>query len=203
MVGKFIVFEGIDGCGKGTQLKKLAAYLFDKEKRNIVLLTREPTGISPAGQELRRCLANDKNPKENANIYTRLFIEDRNYHIKNIITPALEAGITVLCDRYKYSTIIYQTAQGGKEDTLLELHKGMPIPDVVFVIDIPAKTALERMKRKTDVFEKEEFLSELKGGYKNLPKLFPNEDIITIDGTETPEKVHQAVIHEIEKKVKN
>lgn len=194
MSGKFIVFEGIDGCGKGTQLKMLANYLFDADKKNIIVLTREPTKISPAGIEMRRRLAEDKNPRENAELYAKLYVDDRKYHVEHVIQPALNAGHIVLCDRYKYSTIAYQRTQGMDVKKLLAMHESLPVPDIIFILDVPVDVALSRIKRKKDVFEQREFMEELRRNYLELKKLLPPENIIIIDGTMQREEVHKSVV---------
>jgi dTMP kinase len=197
--GTFIVFEGVDGCGKGTQLKMLASHLFDVDKKNVVLLTREPTGFSGAGRELRRRLLTDKNPRENAELYTQLFVDDRKEHMENIVIPALHLGKLILCDRHKYSTIVYQQTQGIAKDTLIQMHEGMPKPKVVFVIDVPAEVALGRIKNQIELFEKIDFMNELRQGYLRLKEMMPDENIIVIDGNRPVEEVHKQILKEIEK----
>jgi dTMP kinase len=86
MKGKFIVFEGIDGSGKGTQMMMAAQYIYSASGRHDVLLTREPT---------KRLVSDD-------------YIGDRMRHVNEVIVPCLESGVHVLCDRYLYSTMAYQ-----------------------------------------------------------------------------------------------
>src|SRR3989338_8675398 len=117
MTGKFIVLEGIDGSGTTTQVQKLANYLFEKDKRNVVLLTREPTKLSPSGMGLRRRVAGALFPGETRTddswYWASLFINDRRWHLDHLVVPNLRAGVQVISDRHKLSTIAYQSAQGA------------------------------------------------------------------------------------------
>ena len=82
----FIVFEGIDGCGKSTQIMKLAEFIFNKNKYNNIILTREPYKL----REIREILRLNESPEEKAEKLTELFIADRKEHIEEIIKPAIE-----------------------------------------------------------------------------------------------------------------
>src|SRR3989338_5000976 len=126
--GKFIVLEGMDGAGTTTRATRLGDYLFKRDKRNTVLLTREPTVHSPYGQRLRRCLIGEvpeqdmpKNPLE----WADLFVNDRKFHVRQIIIPAVREGHHVVCDRHMLSTLAYQSAQGADMETLVKMHEGL------------------------------------------------------------------------------
>jgi len=108
--GKFIVFEGIDGSGKGTQMCKAMQFVFELNKANDVYMTREPTR---AFSEIRTSLAEcNDDLNSTAHWYAQMFVKDRWNHIRVHIEPALRNGTHVLCDRYKHSTLAYQTTQG-------------------------------------------------------------------------------------------
>ncbi len=94
--GKFLVFEGLDGCGKGTQLKLCAQLLFDMNKDNDVYMTREPTRDF---KEIRKAMAEGKDVKDSSKWYAEMFVKDRWNHVNNYLVPALERGTHVLCDR--------------------------------------------------------------------------------------------------------
>lgn len=195
MTGKFIVFEGIDGCGKSTQFSLFSKYLFEKSKYNHLVLTREPY----KSREIRRVMAEDKDAYSNPEKCAELFISDRKRHISEIISPSLNKNLIVLCDRYKYSTLAYQWTQGLDVISLIEKHKGMPIPGLVFLIDIPVNVALERMKIQADgregKFESDsEFLKKLRENYINLQKILNLEPILLIDGNQPVEKVHSDIV---------
>jgi dTMP kinase len=193
-VGKFIVFEGIDASGKGTQIKLLHNYLYELSKFNHLVLTREPYN----SKELRRIMSQDKDAYSNPEKCAELFINDRANHLAKIIQPNLGEGMIVLSDRYKYSTLAYQHTQGIDLDNLIFQHQAMPIPDLVFLIDIPIEVALERMAKQKDgreaKFESDlDFQGKLRENYLSLKFKLPREPIYIIDGSQPIEKVHQDI----------
>jgi dTMP kinase len=157
----FIVLEGIDGCGKTKQIINLVNFFYREDKYNHVVVTREPY----KKREIREILKIEESPNEKVEQLTYLFIEDRKEHIKDIIIPSLNKSFIVLCDRYKYSTICYQSAQGFSIERFLDMHKFMPVPDFVFVLDVDVKTALERLakdssRKRENKFEQKIFLKK-------------------------------------------
>jgi dTMP kinase len=170
MKGLFITFEGIDGCGKSTQLWKTAKYIFDKNKHNHVIATREPY----SDKEIRKILQAESDPYSQAVELTKRYVEDRKLHVKELINPALEKGHHVISDRYSLSTFAYQQTQGIPLKELIKMHDGLPVPDAVFIVDVPVEVAIERMKndgaRQTEQkFEKDiEFIRKLRENYLKL-----------------------------------
>jgi dTMP kinase len=202
MGGKFIVFEGIDGCGKGTMLSLAAKWLFSLEFDNV-LLTREPT-YSGAGKQIRKILKSDQEPLTKAKLMLSLYVEDRKEHLEKVIKPALRLNSIILCDRYKYSTMCYQHAQGIPMEKIIALHRNMLIPDLVLILDVDVDIALERLSLKgsKEKFEKRAFLEEIRENYLRLPKLLPNENIKVIDANGTINEVFERVKREISKVLK-
>lgn len=169
MKGLFIVLEGPDGSGKSTHSKLLANYL--ESKGLEVVTTAEPTK-GPIGQKIREIL----NGKEHvsAEELTQLFTEDRKEHVDTLIIPALESGKTVICDRFYYSTIAYQSAQGVHEDWISEMNSFVPEPDLVIVLEIDPEEADTRMVGRTrEVFEYIEFQTKVQ---QNLLRLANGEN---------------------------
>jgi dTMP kinase len=134
----FIVFEGIDGSGKTTQAEFLARKLTSLGIPNI--LTREPSdGL--IGQNLRK-LETRLAPEEES----RLFLEDRLDHVEKVIRPGIRNHEHVICDRYYHSSAAYQGSRGlNPVDVLRENRSRVPVPDIVFLIDISVSTALSRI----------------------------------------------------------
>ena len=123
MPGSFIVFDGGPGCGKGTMIKKTFDYIFGKSKKyDNILVTDEPTN-GPYGQKVRDLFKKQKNPEDLKEEIFQAFVDDRAWHIDNIIVPALDKNFVVLCDRYKYSSIAYQTVQGTEFNKVFNAHK--------------------------------------------------------------------------------
>jgi len=196
--GKFVAFDGMDGSGKGTQVKLLVEKLFDLDKRNHILLTREPYN-SVYYDEIRELLRNGKKPKDNAEKMAELFVKDREFHC-GLIGKLLIDGVYVISDRYKYSTLAYQWAQGIDIYKLIKMHDEPEIivPDLTIIIDLPAEVALERIAKDgirthKEVFEKLEFQKKLRENFLKLPKLLPQENIVIVDGNKNEEEVFEEI----------
>ncbi|PIN85383.1 MAG: dTMP kinase [Candidatus Diapherotrites archaeon CG11_big_fil_rev_8_21_14_0_20_37_9] len=194
MKGLFVVFEGIDGSGKGTILRHAYDFLVAKGiKKENLILTAEPTpGFY--GKKVRELLSTDVDPKVNAMQFLDLYVADRKEHIEKVLKPAIDSGKIILCDRYKYSTFTYQQIQGIPIEKISVLHKSMVVPNLVFILDVPADVALKRIssdsKRNTkEVFEKKDFLENVREGFLKSKKIFPNENIVIVDSSKSIEKV--------------
>ena len=205
MKGKFIVFEGLDGSGKGTMLARTAEWLFNSNPGyDKILLTREPT-YSGAGKQIRKMLKSDKEPLTKSKQLLQLYFEDRKEHLEKVIKPALQLGSIVLCDRYKYSTICYQQAQGIPVEKIISLHSRMLVPDLVLVLDAEPETALQRIRSSRSViekFEKDFFLEELRENYLALKKLLPKEPIKIIDANSSIEDTFARVKRAVQRALK-
>jgi len=195
MRGRFIVFEGIDGCGKGTQLKLAHSYIWDLSKYIDILTTREPHRDF---KEIRERMAKGTDAKQDAEWYARAFVADRKNHIQKYIQPDLDKGIHVLSDRYKLSTLAYQHTQGMDLGYLIEMHRGLLVPDLTIIFDCPADIAQQRRRFEgravTDVFENSlEFQEQLRQNYLKLPGILSGEKIIVIDSTPEPNVISEQV----------
>ncbi|GEM_PF-636428 len=203
--GKFIVLDGIDGSGKGTQLQYLSQYLFNLQKTNHILITREPY-ISNAYQKIRALLKSGKNPRDNAALLTRLFIQDRKQHAL-WIKKELRAGHHVISDRYSYSTFAYQQTQGMELPMLKKMHAGILVPDLAIIVDVPVKVTLFRQTRDgvrkfQEVFEKsefKEFQETLRKNFLTLPRQLPSHPLKVINGNRRPEQVFTVIQKEVDK----
>lgn len=145
MRGRFITFEGVEGCGKTTQLKRAQQYL--EQRGCTVLATREPGG-SRLGEAIRAILLDPNHPNMAASAELLLYAAARAQHVSEIIRPAIAAGRFVLCDRYADSTTAYQGAgrRLAPED-LAVLHgiaTGGLQPDLTILLDLPVEIGLER-----------------------------------------------------------
>lgn len=170
--GIFITFEGVDGCGKSTQAKKLYHYL--KKKGYRVSFIREPGGTATSEKIRRILLDRDNHVLPLAELL--LYEAARSQLAGQIILPALEAGHVVICDRYYDSTTAYQGYGRGLDLNLIErlnreasFNRG---PDLTFVIDVDYKTSLARRKRRPDRLEKEKkaFFNRVRSGFKDLAR---------------------------------
>lgn len=198
--GRLVTFEGIDGSGKSTQVRLLAAAL-QAEGREVVL-TREPGG-SPGAEEIRRLLVEGAPQRWSPVTELLLFNAARRDHVERVIEPALKAGQMVLCDRFADSTRVYQGAVRADLRSLADRLQAEAIglePDLTFVIDMDPATALGRGLARgsgEDRFEGfgEGFQTRLRDGFRALAAEFPNRCVL-IDGSGSAEAVAAAVLAE-------
>ncbi len=193
--GLFITFEGADGCGKTTQLKLAAEYL--QNKGEIVIVTREP-GAKGLGEKLRDILLNyDGVVSDRCESF--LFLADRAQHIDTIVTPAVESGKIVLCDRHIDSTVAYQGYGRGQDieqiNKLNMIATGNRKPDLTIVFDVDVETSMARVGAEKDRMESagREFFNRVRFGYLEIAKQEP-ERVRVLDATKTIEDVQKDVI---------
>lgn len=198
--GLFITFEGIDGCGKTTQIKLLKDY-FESIGRTVIL-TREP-GAKGLGEKLREILLN-YDGEVSSNCESFLFLADRAQHIDTIIKPAIERGEIVLCDRHTDSTIAYQGYGRGVNIEQIKMLNNIATngikPDLTFVFDIDITTSVKRVGKEKDRMESAglEFFEKVRKGYIEISKQEPNR-IKLIDGSKTIEEISKEVLSIINK----
>lgn len=193
--GLFITFEGVDGCGKTTQIKLLDEYL--RQKGYKTLLTREP-GAKGLGEKLREILLNyDGDVSSTCESF--LFLADRAQHVDCIIKPALEDGTFVLCDRHTDSTIAYQGYGRGVDIAELrklnDLATGDLKPDLTIVFDVDIETSASRVGKEKDRMESAgiDFFERVRKGFLEIAKHEP-ERVKVIDSTKSIESIHNEVL---------
>jgi dTMP kinase len=200
--GAFITFEGSEGCGKSTQVKRLAARL---EQAGLhVLITREPGG-TPIGEKIRDLL--QFAPESFAmtpETELLLFEASRSQLVREIIRPALEQGAVVISDRFFDSTTVYQGVarklEPGIVATLNDFAVGADRPDLTFVLDVDVPTARARMLRRVrpvvalDRMEQEpdEFYERVCEAYRDLARREPAR-LVLIDGSQSPEEIESQI----------
>jgi dTMP kinase len=197
--GKFIVFEGIDGSGKGTQISLSASYIFNKNKEYDIFLTREPTRDF---KEIRERMAKAISVADSPEWYSEMFVLDRKNHLKKYIQPSLKRGTHVILDRYKLSTLTYQSLQGVNLFQLIEMHDEMLIPDLTLILDCPVEVAFERRKNggATDMFDRDfQFQINLRQKYLDLADILHDENIIVINSSEGVDNTFNLIKKELDK----
>lgn len=138
----FIVIDGIDGAGKTT----LAFHLKYLLSNYRPIVTKEPTNDSPWALEIRRAATEGRLTKKKE---LQLFHQDRLHHIETLIKPALDAGQTVICDRYVDSTLAYQASNSVEAELLYEqFAKEIIIPEIIFILDCDVSIGLERLRKR-------------------------------------------------------
>jgi dTMP kinase len=198
----FISFEGIDFCGKSTQVKLLRDFLTEQNKE--VYLIREPGGTE-ISEKIREILLDKKNNAMVMETEIFLFSASRAQLVREVIRPYLQKGIYVISDRFHDSSTAYQGfGRGLSVDAILNIHNlaiGNTIPDITFFIDIPNEIAMER-KRKVahsdlDRIEVSDntFYERVREGYLYLSK--KEKRFRVIDGTQNIKQINEQIINEI------
>ena len=201
--GIFIVVDGLDGSGKSEIIKMLHNYLFSKSKKYRILTTREPTN-GTYGIKIREMLRKEKNPKSSSRKLADLFVKDRKEHLEKTIEPFLknsngnELNI-VLCDRYYYSTIAFQGAQGIGIKEVIGSNKKFRKPDIAFILDVKPSLALERIRyRQKEKFEQLEFMVKIRENFLKIPELI-KDNIKIMDSSKSLNEVFSDIKTETNK----
>jgi dTMP kinase len=212
--GLFITLEGLDGSGKTTQIKKLAAWMQKRGLRPVV--TRQPGGTA-TGDRIRALLLDAGSTSVAPMAEMALMFADRAQAIAEVIEPALAGGKIVLCDRFTDSTEAYQG--GGRElgsEVVLELHRllcGPLKPDLTLLLLPSLKLSLDRARRRNDRhlaqnganegrFEQEEeaFFRRVWLKYREIAKREPDR-VILIQGNLAVEEVHEQIVEAVSERV--
>ena len=183
--GFFIVVEGIDGTGKTTLARNISRRL---ESRGFpAIFTYEPTD-GPWGKMLRRSFSapGRLTPEEELD----LFLKDRKDHVKKVVSPSLEQGKIVICDRYYFSTMAYQGARGLNPEEIRKTNEMFaPIPDLVLLLELDPEAAIQRIRENRgqlpDNFEQLEYLKRVTRVFKDLS----DQSIARIDAELPPQEL--------------
>ena len=208
MRGYFITFEGGEGSGKSTHARLLGERL--KALGLEVVTTREPGG-SPGAEIIRHILLSGLAKPLGAETEAILFAAARDDHMRTVIRPAIAAGKWVICDRFIDSTRVYQGAVGRVDPRLIRslerVTVGSAVPDLTFILDVPATVGLARAKRRrgsgeADRFESEnvQFHEDLRRAYRALAELEPKR-IIVIDGRAPRDVVAERIFTIVEQRL--
>ena len=195
----FITFEGSEGSGKSTQADRLAVHF---QRCGIpCILTREPGG-TPIGETIRELLQfAPHNSTMTAETELLLFAASRSQLVREVIKPALERGAWVIADRFFDSTTVYQGAARKLDRQMIErlntFAVGDCLPDITFVLDVDAATAMSRMQhapRKADRMEQQaaEFYERVREGYREIAARDPGR-IVLIDGSRGPDEIENQI----------
>jgi dTMP kinase len=194
----FITFEGSEGCGKSTQVKRLTARL---EKSGVpFLLTREPGG-TPIGESIRELLQfAPESAAMTPETELLLFEASRAQLVRKVIKPALQSGKCVIADRFFDSTTVYQGVARKLEAHFVQqlnaFAVGDCIPDITFFLDVDLNAARARMKgpRRPDRMEMEsdEFYEQVIAAYRDLAKR-KSKRVVLIDGSRSPDQIEKEI----------
>lgn len=216
--GKFLTFEGLDGTGKSTQIKKLAKAL--RARGVPVVVTREPGGTG-TGEKIRDVILHSATTGLSPMAEMALMFASRAQHIHEVIAPALAQGKVVLCDRFTDSTEAYQG--GGRKlgsRPVIELHRilcGDLQPDLTILLENDLQTSLERARRRNQAhsarnskghkdenrFEQETraFFGRVRHAYLNIAKRETGR-VAVVEATGTPSQTHAKILELVRKRLK-
>ncbi len=219
--GRFITFEGLDGCGKSTQIEKLARFL--RRQGSPVVLTREPGGTE-AGEKIRQILLDTRTAGLDPLAELALMFAARAQHIQQIILPALHEGKLVLCDRFTDSTEAYQG--GGRKlgsEPVLGLHRLLCAslqPDITILMDCDVSASVARARRRNSShasraarngqshrdenrFEQENraFFGRVHQAYLEIAAR-ERTRVVIVNARGTPEETHHFIVEAVRRKLK-
>ena len=202
--GKFITFEGCEGCGKSTQVRLFNEYL---NKENIPhIFTREPGG-EKISEEIRRILLDANNAEMTDECEALLYAAARVQHLHDRVEPALSKGELVFCDRYVDSSLAYQAYARGLGTEFVENINAYALknylPDVTVFIDLTPEDAFKR-KHGADENDRLEqagmdFHRRVYAGYKALAEKYPNR-FVCVDGKQNPQEVFNEILRILKEK---
>jgi dTMP kinase len=204
----FVTFEGIEGSGKSSHLRALAAYL--RAAGRDVVETREPGGTA-AGDAIRRLLLGPEAVPLAPLTELFLYCADRSQHLADVVRPALAAGRIVLCDRFSDSTIAYQGYARGLDLAALRALDARArdgiVPALTFLLDCPVADGLARARRRagvSDRFERETvvFHEAVRAGFHALAAAEPARFRI-LDSTATFDTVQTDIVAEMERRLRS
>jgi len=186
--GKFISVEGLDGCGKSTQVRLLARWL--RRMGHEVVVTEEPTD-GPIGRIIRMVVAGGFKVPVAAEAL--LFAADRLHHVERVIAPAVSSGKVVISDRYIASSLAYQSARGLPLRWVIKINEMAPEPDLMILIDVPAEVTAGRINRsrRPDGFERDlELQKKVRQVYLNIARRYKMK---VIDGNRPVDEVQEDI----------
>tara|TARA_E500000178_G_scaffold192874_1_gene190842 strand:- start:830 stop:1477 length:648 start_codon:yes stop_codon:yes gene_type:complete len=205
-IGKLITFEGIDGCGKSTQISKLKSFFLRKNLKNIIF-TREPGGV-PQSEKIRKLLLSKKNDKLEKQTEILLLLAARNEHYKTLIRPALFQRKIIICDRFSHSTLAYQCYKDSELEIFYKKIHYMLLnnfkPDLSILLDLEPKVAAERiLKRSNNNFfdaKEERYFKQIRKKYLTLAKKDKNIKIFNanISADELFKKIKKTILEKID-----
>lgn len=198
--GLFITFEGLDGTGKTTQMAALEARM--QQQGLVFLRTREPGG-TPVGEKIREVILDPAHPEMCPRAEALLYAASRAQHVTEVILPALEQGVTVICDRFFDSSLAYQGYARmlplGEVEAINRFAMQGLNPDLTFLLDIPPGETVSRMQeRSPDRLEQEadDFKKRVRAGFLKIASFEPGR-IRVLDATRPIEELAEEVWNQV------
>ncbi|MEM9944040.1 MAG: dTMP kinase [Planctomycetota bacterium] len=193
----FIVFDGIDGGGKTTQLNRLVDWI---ESEGHSVITCKDPGSTELGEKLREMLLTEQQMPISMRAEMMLFTTARTELIQQIVKPALKAGKSVVLDRYILSTVVYQGHAGKLDPDEIRLVNQIATegvqPDLTFILDLDTKSAMQRLGDSLDRMEArgETYFSQVRQGFLQEASASP-EKIVVINADQDPDSIHHEILN--------
>ena len=203
--GKLITFEGLDGCGKSTQLERATKWLTLQGYE--VLKTKQPGGTR-IGKQIRNILLNPDHKELHPESELLLYLSDRIQHLTETILPAKAGGKMVLCDRFHDSTVAYQGYGRGLNlkniESIITCSIKPYTPDLTFLLTISPTAIVDRLEQRREQSSKDrldiessKFFERASKGYQELASAEPDR-FVCLDGEQEIEVIHQQIIFELQ-----
>ncbi|EAR88817.1 thymidylate kinase (macronuclear) [Tetrahymena thermophila SB210] len=190
--GLFIVFEGLDRCGKTSQCENLVNFL--KESGKKAIMKRYPDRTTTIGQTINNYLQGKQNLSDQA---IHLIFSANRWEQQEEIKKILDEGTNIVCDRYCYSGAVYTSAKGYDIEWCKNPDKGLIKPDIVLYLHAPKEVISKRSGFGGEVYEKEEFQQKVREAFDNL--LQKEDNVVFIDASGTKEEVFDLINQNIKK----
>lgn len=187
----FIVFEGVDGAGKTTQLVQLVEWL---QQQGASVVTCKDPGSTALGEQLRTILLSSVDTPISMRAEMMMFTTARTQLVEEVVRPALAAGKVVVLDRYVYSTIVYQGHAGNlPTDEIRKVNlvaTGGLMPDLTFMIDLPVDVSMQRLGKSLDRMESRgtDYFEKVRAGFISESKI-ATAGVELVDGNRSPEEI--------------
>lgn len=194
----FVSLDGVDGCGKSTQIEMLKQWL--EQQGLSVLLVRDPGGTR-LGESLREILLHRKEIPLASTAEMLLYMASRAQLVSECIEPALNSGRVVVSDRYLLANVVYQSCAGVPTDSIWQVGKvatGGRLPDRTFVLDLDVQVAYGRMRGEHDRLESRglEYMNRVRSGFLSEAQKL-RDSVEVVDASQSIEAIHQQIIDSV------
>lgn len=199
MPGYFVCIDGLDGCGKSTQVQLLRSWF--EEYGQPVITVRDPGG-TPLGEKLREILLHRQEIPLSTTAEMFLYMASRSQLVESVIIPSLEDNCHVISDRYLLSNVVYQGSAGGLETDMLwsigDLATRGRTPDLTFLLDLEPQQAFARRQRDLDRLESRglDYMQKVREGFLAEGRKL-GDQLVVLDAMEQPQLVHSRIRNEV------
>lgn len=202
MTGTFISLDGVDGCGKSTQIKLLTQWFEDRDLP--VLVVRDPGGTA-LGESLREILLHRTEIPLGNTAEMLLYMASRAQLMQEKVLPALKSGQVVITDRFLLANVAYQSCNGVAAEEIWQVGRiatSGRMPDLTFLLDIDPSISFQRMQDKLDRLESRgiDYMRQVRNSFRNESSRL-GDSVVTVDASQSIENVHRCIIQALQSKL--